>query len=106
LFLCIGVVLFQVKYTVSDLENMHKALKKQILEKSEELHVLNAEWAYLNDPNRLTALANKHLKNLSPIRGEQEMQLSSLKNSGLGAYDRQELDSLVRQKASLKQRSR
>jgi hypothetical protein len=98
-------VLFQVKYTVSDLENVHKSLKKQILTISEELHVLNAEWAYLNDPSRLRILVQKYLKDLFPIKGEQEISFSSLKNSGLGEYDRQKLDSIVKAKPTAKQRT-
>jgi hypothetical protein len=98
-------VLFQVKYTVSDLENMHKSLKKQILANSEELHVLNAEWAYLNDPSRLSTLVQKYLKDLVPIKGEQETSFSSLKNSGLGEYDRQRLDSIVKKVPSTKKRT-
>jgi hypothetical protein len=98
-------VLFQVKYTVSDLENVHKSLKRQILASSEELHVLNAEWAYLNDPSRLRTLAQKYLKELVPIKGEQETSFGSLKNSGLGEYDRQKLDSIVKKVPAAKKRT-
>ncbi|MDR0633003.1 MAG: hypothetical protein LBF84_02595 [Holosporales bacterium] len=86
--------LFQVKYTVLDLENEHKALRRAIHEKQEELHVLNAEWAYLNDPERLFALSKKHLQ-LRPIRGQQIVAYSDLQNSGFGEYDRDGLAAIV-----------
>jgi hypothetical protein len=104
MFLCLGVVLFQVKYTVADLESLHKSLRKEILTKSEELHTLNAEWAYLNDPARLQSLAQKYLT-LSPIRGEQVIPYSELKNSGLGEYDRKKLNSIINKSSSKTQRS-
>jgi hypothetical protein len=94
-------VLFQVKYTVVDLENLHKSLKKQILTNSEELHILNAEWAYLNDPARLLALMKKYLSSLSPIKGTQEFSFCELENSGLGEYDRQKLDSIIKKSSPI-----
>ncbi|MDR1597781.1 MAG: hypothetical protein LBR89_02490 [Holosporales bacterium] len=87
--------MFQVKYTVADLENVHKSLKNEIQTQSEELHTLYAEWSYLNDPARIQVLAQKYLK-LVPIKGEQIIPYSELKNSGLGAYDRQELNKIIK----------
>jgi hypothetical protein len=95
-FLFLGGILFKVKYTVVDLEILHKSLRKAILEKSEGLHVLKAEWACLTSPNRLKALANKYLK-LSPIQGDQIISYKDLQNSGLGEYDRERLDSIIKQ---------
>ncbi|MDR2464632.1 MAG: hypothetical protein LBD36_03440 [Holosporales bacterium] len=83
LCLCLGIILFQVKYTVSDLENTHKSLKREILAKTEELHILNAEWAYLNAPSRLQKLADKYLK-LSPITSEQIVSYDDVKKSDFG----------------------
>jgi cell division protein FtsL len=94
--------LFQVKYTVLDLENEHRTLRRAIKEKQEELHVLNAEWAYLNDPERLFALSKKHLQ-LRPIRGQQIVAYGDLQNSGLGEYDREELAAIVVEKKTPKQ---
>lgn len=94
LIIALGTVLFQVKYTVVDLETLHRQLKREICSKSEEIHVLNAEWAYLNSSARLKELASKHLK-LSPIKGDQMASYASLQNSGLGEYDREALDYLL-----------
>jgi cell division protein FtsL len=92
--LCLGVALFQVKYTVSDLENMHKSLKREILARTEELHILNAEWAYLNNPVRLQKLANKYLK-LHPITSERVISYVDIKNSNLG-NDHKTLDYVLK----------
>lgn len=90
----LGWTLFHVKYTVVDLENAHRSLRKSILSKSEELHVLNAEWTFLNNPERLKDLAKRHLK-LEPIRGEQRVSYSDVQNSGLGEYDRKGLQDVL-----------
>lgn len=92
--LLLGIILFQIKYTVADLENLHLFLKRSIDEKSEEVHVLNAEWAYLNNPERLQELNQKYL-NLVPIKGEQIISYADLQNSGLGEYDRKELSNVL-----------
>lgn len=97
----LGVTLFQIKYTVADLENTHQRLKRAICAKNEEIHVLNAEWAYLTGSARLQELARKHLPRLSPIKGDQVVPYSQIQNSGLGeqdnsgTYDRLALDRLV-----------
>lgn len=93
-FMILGGCLFQVKYTVLDLENTHRSLRRLILQKYEEIHMLNAEWAYLNDPARLQALSNKYL-HLKPIRGDQIVAYIDLQNSGLGEYDRVRLNDLL-----------
>jgi hypothetical protein len=87
-------VLFQIKYTVLDLEGEYKKLRALIREKQEDLHVLNAEWAYLNDPDRLLKLSKKYL-NLRPIRGQQIVAYECLQNSGLGEYDREGLLAII-----------
>ena len=56
-----GVGLFQVKYEVQALEKDLTRLHRQILHDQEAIHVLRAEWSYLNEPARLTQLARRHL---------------------------------------------
>lgn len=94
IFILLGIILFQVKYTVLDLENMHKQLRRDIAQEYEAIHVLNAEWAYLNDPARLKTLAAKHLS-LAPITGQQLVSYADLQNSGLGEYDRTQLNQIL-----------
>ena len=51
-----GVQLFVLKYRVIDREEELKAIHRQILNDSREIHMLKADWALLNDPIRLRAL--------------------------------------------------
>ncbi|MCW8916063.1 MAG: hypothetical protein OQK24_09445 [Magnetovibrio sp.] len=62
----ISTVLFSVKYQVHELEDSHARLVKELGEERRALHVLNAEWATLNDPRRLELLAVEYL-GLQPI---------------------------------------
>ncbi len=68
LLLAIGValVLFSVKYQVQDLEEELTTLDAAIHRDREAIHVLEAEWSHLNDPERLHALAETHL-GLEPL---------------------------------------
>ncbi|TAN71305.1 MAG: energy transducer TonB, partial [Magnetospirillum sp.] len=58
---CIGVGLFFVKHEVKDQERHLNALTAEIQRNQETIHILRAEWSYLNDPARLRALSEKHL---------------------------------------------
>jgi cell division protein FtsL len=86
--------LFQTKYTVLDLENEHAKLRASLRESQERLHVLRAEWACLNDPERLFKLSKKHLA-LRPIHGKQIIAYKDLQNSGMGEYDRERLMAII-----------
>lgn len=46
---------------VGDLEDRLAAIHRDIAREQEALHVLRAEWSYLNRPDRLEALARRHL---------------------------------------------
>ena len=61
-----SVALFQVKYEVRDLEVELSVLNKQALADEEAIQVLKAEWSFLNRPDRLQALAERHLE-LEPV---------------------------------------
>lgn len=62
----IGVGLFLLKYEVSDLDAKLAAVNQEIYDNKEAIHVLKAEWSYLNDPDRLRDLNDRHL-GLQPI---------------------------------------
>lgn len=47
---------FLLKYRVIDLEEELKQIHKQIQNDAQEIHVLSAEWAFLNNPERLREL--------------------------------------------------
>jgi cell division protein FtsL len=84
LALCVGVVLFVVKYEVKDQETRLADLNAQIRRNQENIHVLRAEWSYLNDPARLRTLAEKHL-GMRPISPTQVATLDTLPADGIPA---------------------
>jgi len=65
----IGVALFALKYQVRDLEAELTSINRQIIADREAIHVLNAEWSHLNDPERLAALAGRYLQ-LQPVTAD------------------------------------
>ncbi len=58
--------MFMVKYEVRDLDEGLADLDRQIVADREAVHVLRAEWSYLNRPERLADLADRHLE-LQPV---------------------------------------
>ena len=56
-----GVTTYGIKSRVIKLENDIVSMRKQINQFEEGLHVLQAEWSYLNRPERLQALAQDKL---------------------------------------------
>lgn len=53
--------LYMVKYKVQAIINQVAETSRELESKKEALHVVAAEWAYLNRPERLQALAEKYL---------------------------------------------
>lgn len=70
-------VLVSVKYRVLELEEERVRLNREIAIDRQAIHVLKAEWSHLNDPQRLGALARRHL-GLGPVLPEQMGTLASL----------------------------
>jgi len=62
--------LFQIKLAVQDLEGRLATLDRALLKSETAIHVLRAEWAYLNRPKRLARLAARHL-DLAPLAAGQ-----------------------------------
>lgn len=58
----IAVGMFYLKYRVIEQEQALNKIHKEIYAAEESIHVLQAEYAYLSAPERLQALATKHLK--------------------------------------------
>ncbi len=54
-------MLYRVKYEVQSLKAQISETTKEIAQERESLHVVAAEWAYLNRPERLKRLADKYL---------------------------------------------
>jgi hypothetical protein len=57
----VGVSLFLLKYKVQALENELIARQEQVIRDRSAIRVLQAEWTYLNDPERLRRLSAEHL---------------------------------------------
>lgn len=65
-----GGVLFGVAFEVSSFEERLFELNKQITDDRDAIHVLRAEWSYLNQPERLEGLSHRYLE-LQPLDGGQ-----------------------------------
>ncbi len=74
----ISLVLFSVKYQVQDLEGTQKRLKRELGDERRALHVLRAEWAQLNTPERLRTLAVKII-GMAAIRPDQLRDVAAVK---------------------------
>lgn len=72
-----GTSLFMLKYEVQAQEQRLSSLRKDIVETQESIHVLKAEWSYLNDPARLREQAERHL-GLHPLKPSQIVTIASL----------------------------
>lgn len=66
-----GYTLFWITFEVEKLEEELARLNREILREQETLHVLKAEWSYLNRPGRLEDLANDLLPDLRFARRDQ-----------------------------------
>jgi len=54
-------MLYKVKYEVQSLKNQVAETSRELEQEKQALHVVAAEWAYLNRPERLQKLAVKYL---------------------------------------------
>ena len=77
LTVAVGVGLFLAKYRVQGLEDQLQALNQDIARDRERIQVLRAEWSHFNEPDRLRALAGRHLDML-PVQSEQFIERSQV----------------------------
>jgi hypothetical protein len=61
LAVAVGVSMFLLKYKVQALEDELDAKQAQIVRDRGAIRVLDAEWTYLNDPERLRQLSGEYL---------------------------------------------
>ena len=66
----LGIGLFQVKYNVQAKERDLRDVRRQIEANYSAIHVLDAEWSYLNDPLRLADLARRHTELVPTTPGQ------------------------------------
>jgi hypothetical protein len=62
-----GFALFSISFKVEQLENELSELNKLILREQNAVHVLRAEWSYLNRPANIEALTHDLLPDLRRI---------------------------------------
>lgn len=72
-----GMGLFHVSYRVQSLEEELTQVNRQILREQEKLHVLRAEWSYVNEPTHLAELTRNHLQ-LAPLQATQMVRIEDL----------------------------
>jgi hypothetical protein len=65
-----GAALFHTSQKVTDGRTKLEALAARTAKESEALRVLEAEWAYLNQPGKLEKLVKQYL-DLAPLKGKQ-----------------------------------
>ncbi len=72
-----ALTLYQLKYEVAALEAEHARLARELAAERDAIHVLKAEWAYLDRPQRLAELAASHL-DLVPLGAEKMVTVDAL----------------------------
>jgi len=69
--------LYMVKYKVQAIKAQVAMAEKQLNDEKKNLHVLTAEWTYLNRPERLRQLS-AHYLDIKPLHGKQLADFASL----------------------------
>lgn len=65
-----GGALFHVSFAVGELEDRLVRLNRDIRADREAIHVLRAEWSFLNQPARIEELSQRYLE-MAPLDGHQ-----------------------------------
>ena len=76
LALLAGGALFWVSQQVQQTEREQRQLQRIVSQEEEAIRVLNAEWDYLNRPDRLERMANAYL-DMAPTRPDDVLQAVS-----------------------------
>lgn len=91
-FLAMGVLatlalgLYLVKYWVQDVQADVTKAQAELANERESLHLLGAEWAYLNRPERLEKLSQKYLE-LTPLSSTQFIAYTHLPEADVVPVD-------------------
>ena len=73
-----GYAMFHMSFEVEKLELELSELNRKALSEQEAIHVLRAEWSYLNRPDRLSELSRELLPNLQPPTIQQIMSVGEI----------------------------
>ena len=72
-----GTTLYQVKTGIDERQDKLRVLEAEISATKRDIAVLEAEWAYLSRPERVTTLSNKYLQ-MSPISQDRILPLDAI----------------------------
>ncbi len=77
---------YSVNYTTRAAERRVATIENQIIQETDKIEVLRAEWAYLNRPERLTRLAeaNFEILRLVPVRADHYGDIADVPDEGDG----------------------
>lgn len=92
-FAALSMGLYLVKYSVQNIQREVAATRAELAQEKESLHLLKAEWAYLNRPDRLNRLAARHL-DLVPLNSKRIGEVSVLPAAAVRETDGPSLDGL------------
>lgn len=81
----VGIGVSRIKYEVVFLRKTLRTLTKETEKCMDNIKVLEAEWSYLNRPERLKKLANKYLPDMKPVSLKQVMVYNKVIGSDLVA---------------------
>lgn len=73
----LGIGLYHLKHKVATIEKELRHTRNRILEIRESLHILRAEWGFLNNPHRLQKLNEQYL-HLKPLQAKQISSLEGM----------------------------
>jgi hypothetical protein len=79
-----GGVLFHTSQQVNDGRQRLAVINEDIHKEDETIRVLQAEWSYLNQPDRLEKLSKQYL-HLAPLNGRQFAKLDTIGNKPVEA---------------------
>lgn len=86
--LCMSVIvcvaLFDLKSRVTALDRELQQVRREIMATTQTVHILQAEWAHLNQPDVLNQLATEHTA-LAPIDAEQLVTLADITRESAAA---------------------
>jgi hypothetical protein len=67
MFALASLGLYQIKYRIQSLKQDLASIRNAIWVEQDAIHVLEAEWAYLNRPQWLAQLSGKYFPSLKPV---------------------------------------